>query len=106
MTRPGPFPAVLTDPRVQLGVSVAALLATASTVRHDRVGLGRPGPSGPLTACLIRGTGPPGPSCNWVRSAPFLRRPRQPGWPETASWRVGSSPEGPAPGRFRRWSSR
>jgi hypothetical protein len=38
MTRPGPFPAVLTDPRVQLGVSMAALLATASTVRHDRVG--------------------------------------------------------------------
>ena len=37
MTRPGPFPAVLTDPRVQLGVSMAALLATP-TVRHDRVG--------------------------------------------------------------------
>ena len=38
MTRPGRFPAVLTDPRVQFGVSMAALLATASTVRHDRVG--------------------------------------------------------------------
>ena len=38
MTRPGRFPAVLTDPRVQLSVSMAALLATASTVRHDRVG--------------------------------------------------------------------
>ena len=38
MTRPGRFPAVLTDPRVQLGVSTAALLATASTVRQDRVG--------------------------------------------------------------------
>jgi len=80
MTRPGPFPAVLTDPRVQLGVSVAALLATASTVRHDRVGLGRPGPSGPLTACLIRGTGPPGPSCSWVRARPERNSPSVPSW--------------------------
>jgi membrane-associated phospholipid phosphatase len=38
MTRPGPFPAVLADPRVQLGVGLAALLATASTVHRDRVG--------------------------------------------------------------------
>jgi membrane-associated phospholipid phosphatase len=30
--------AVLTAPRVQLGVGVAALLATAGAVRHDRVG--------------------------------------------------------------------
>jgi membrane-associated phospholipid phosphatase len=32
------LPAVLTAPRVQLGVGVAALLATAGAVRHDRVG--------------------------------------------------------------------
>ena len=32
------LPAVLTAPRVQLGVGLAGLLATASAVRHDRVG--------------------------------------------------------------------
>ncbi len=38
MTRPGPFPAGLADPRVQLGVGLAALLATAGAVHRDRVG--------------------------------------------------------------------
>ena len=37
MTRPGPFLDVLADPRVQLGAGLAALLATASAVRRDRV---------------------------------------------------------------------
>lgn len=32
------LPAVLTAPRVQLGVGVATLLAVSGTVRHDRVG--------------------------------------------------------------------
>ncbi len=38
MTRPRLFPAVLADPRVQLGVGMAALLATAGAVHRDRVG--------------------------------------------------------------------
>jgi membrane-associated phospholipid phosphatase len=37
MTRPGSFAGVLTDPRVQLGVGMAALLATAGAVRRDHV---------------------------------------------------------------------
>ena len=32
------LPAVLTAPRLQLGVGLAALLATAAAVHHDRVG--------------------------------------------------------------------
>jgi membrane-associated phospholipid phosphatase len=38
ISRERALPAVLTAPRVQLGVGLAALLATASAVRHDRVG--------------------------------------------------------------------
>ena len=37
MRRPGPFPDVLADPRLQLGAGMAALLATAGAVRRDRV---------------------------------------------------------------------
>jgi membrane-associated phospholipid phosphatase len=38
ISRERALPAVLTAPRVQLGVGLAALLATASAVRYDRVG--------------------------------------------------------------------
>src|SRR5690348_248868 len=34
----GKLPALLADPRARLGVGIAALLATAGAVRHDRVG--------------------------------------------------------------------
>ncbi len=39
MTRPaGTLPEALADPRIRLGAGIAALLATAGTVRRDRVG--------------------------------------------------------------------
>jgi membrane-associated phospholipid phosphatase len=37
MTRSGPVSAVLADPRIQFGVGMAALLATAGAVQRDRV---------------------------------------------------------------------
>ena len=81
---------MLAAPGVQLGFGLAALLATAGAVRHDRVG--------PREVRAFR-------AVNGLPDSVYLpawavmqlgafgairRRPRRPGWPETGSWQPAS----------------
>ena len=103
--RKGSLAVVLADPRVRLGAGTAVMLATAIAARRHRVSRGEatafrvvnglPDALYPSAWIVMQlgtlGAAPAAAAVAWLTG--------------TASWRAGSSPAAPAPGRPPSWSS-